>query len=171
MNNIYCNADKCDFWVELDEVHERDYGPNYTPIGNMHEYRGKCSLKEIFVENIRTRSALGYEKEVALCSNYEVDGVVIDEAVVTLMNDDDSTHEVVISGAHLYDNYCDVRPCLYNNAENDSCMKHLSDADTYVDMRNLANGNEKVTLPVCTSYSDRRIKGHIDLTRLDYPTS
>ena len=164
---VYCNADVCGNWRELDEVHHRDYGPNYKPIGNTGQYRGRCSMIPFF-DYVRVRSSGGTEQEVGVCGSYNSNGdfsVVKD--IRQLINDPAWN----IDGAKLtFDGNCNVRPCLYNDAEHNSCIKQHDELDRYVDVKTLRNRNNKKEMAVCNSFSNRGIKGHIDMTKFGFAT-
>ena len=159
MGKIYCNVSECSKWKKLDEPHERDYGLGHTPIGDMNVYKGECGLPPSWVQfDYVDTSTLNYKKKMIVCGDYrtEEDANASVNKIRKLLRkpDWDVTN---------LDGHCNARPCLYNDAETDSCMKW--NETRYVDKRLARNGNESTELPICTSYSDREIKGHIDLTR------
>ena len=158
MSKVYCNVSECTNWKKLGKTHERDYGPGYTPIGDMAEYKGECGVRPEWLQyDYFEAGTLNYSKKMAVCGHYQSsENSLYGEDLIESLTD--GKWQVTNDNGQ-----CNARPCLFNDATNDSCMK--AKGDRYVDKRLTRHGNNSEELPVCTSYSDREIKGHIDLTR------
>ena len=170
MKNVYCNVSDCPLWEELDKPHIRNYGLSYQPIGNMAIYKGRCSVKQVVFSHMNVRSAAGYEKIVNLCAWYnepnEDSTNRLDQKILQASNNEEWQADSV-DGLHP----CNVRQCLYNDAEISRCMRTTENEPIYVDKRLIKDGNDSTEAAVCTSFSNRIIKGHIDITKLAYPTN
>jgi len=144
---VYCNISECGFNQKLEEPHQRKYGVGYVPIGNMSQYSGKCVFDVI---RIRTSTVQTSQTKhiVPVCDTFS----------------EDETALSVLEGEHMVA-FCDERRCLHFDKDK-GCMLP---ADVYVGWHTVVSLGEKTRYPVCTSFSNRGISGHIDWSKSGTP--
>jgi len=140
---VYCKISECVFNQELDKPHQRIYGRNYTPIGNMGQYSGTCGLG---VLRVRTNTVHTSQTKHVIpeCASFSED-----ETLLTVM----ATEPVV--------SFCDEKRCLHFG-KGEGCT--LPD-DVYVAWQEVNFLGEVSRYPKCDSFSNRGISGHMDFSK------
>ena len=137
---VYCNIKECVNNEELSDPHQRNYGINYTPIGNSGQYTGKCSLP---VFNMRATTVHTFQTKhiIPECANYSE-------------STDSNIEKPEFSSGN-------EKRCLHFHEEK-GCV---ATPDLYVDWITVVNLGDKTRYPKCDSFSNRGIKGHIDWSK------
>ena len=153
----YCNINECVFNRELPEPHQRSYGYNYTPIGTMGQYSGKCGLSVFTVEasTVKTHQASYIIPECTSFSD-STDAFSSSNAVTTFEKPSNEDTQVL----------CNETRCLHYSHETDGCVAPI---DWYVSWFTVNNLGDKTKYAKCESFSNRGIKGHIDFSRSGKP--
>ena len=153
----YCNINECVFNKELPEPHKRNYGYNYTPIGTMGQYSGKCGLSTFTVKarTVRTSQSRHIIPECVSFSD-SVDAFASSSVATTLEKPSNEDTQVL----------CNEIRCLHYSHETDGCVAPI---DWYVSWHTVNNLGDITKYAKCESFSNRGIKGHIDWSRSGKP--
>ena len=149
---VYCDISECVFNKNLPEPHQRSYGYNYTPIGTMGQYSGKCGLSTFKVES-KTVHTSQTRHIIPECANFSEsnDAFSSSSAVTTFEKPSGDSIKVM----------CDEKRCLHFNVEK-GCV---SPNDWYVSWTTVSTFGEITKYPKCESFSNRGISGHYDFSK------
>ncbi len=151
MSEIYCNITECFFNRPLDEPHQKEGRPGFTPLAGTGIFRGTCGKASINIRQKRFLSSTRQLQSLAICEDYSTEAV-----------DEETQDEVRIS--------CDRRDCLFNTAKKEGdvgeCIKFDNDdKPLYVDSKIVYDGNDTIVVPQCESFSNKLYKGHFDWSK------
>lgn len=154
---VYCDISECVFNKELPEPHQRSYGYNYTPIGTMGQYSGRCGLSTFKVESktVHTSQTIHIIPE---CTNFSTstDAFSSSNAATTFEKPSNDDVQIV----------CDEKRCLHYSYETQGCVSPI---DWYVSWTTINNLGDVTKYAKCESFSNRGVKGHIDWSRSGKP--
>lgn len=150
-NKIFCNITECFFNQLLDEVHQKEGRPGFTPLPGTGLFKGMCTREAgIDVEYHAYMSITNLKQQVPECASYSEEPVEPAEETMRVE--------------------CSYRDCLFNTAAHPGdigrCKKfHDDEKNLYVDWVTVFDGNETKQVSRCESASRRTFEGHIDFAK------
>ena len=145
---IYCNITECFFNQLLDEPHQKEGRPGFTPLPGTGLFRGVCGREAGIDLKYRVyTSSTSLQQKVAECASYSEEPV------------EPAEERMMVE--------CSYRDCLFNTAAHPvdigRCKKfHDDEKNLYIDWVDVFDGNETKRVTRCESASNRIFKGHID---------
>lgn len=151
---IYCNLTQCFFNRPLGEPHQKEGRPGFIPLAGTGIFKGICGKSNIRIKQKRYLSSTRQLQSLAICDDFSIEE--------KLSESKETQNEVRIS--------CDRRDCLFNTAKKEGdvgeCIKFDNDdKPLYVDSKTVYDGNDRIIVPQCESFSNKLYKGHFDWSK------